>query len=234
MGYSLHVSDLLPLKAFYLGFSLKDNINLPKVREMVDESIEKCGEREDFQTKKVFYLLLKCELNRDTDNVSKDRKIAKNFCKEEGFEIFFENYMKIIKFTLSTKRIVGGGAFSSIKKEEITDHETHFGYNDFGFLTSERLETPLKSLNLSIHDCPDKDRNFLLKTSLKSIIDKHFGESWKMKISIKTIAGIILGALAFLLYVSNVRPVGWFDSVVGLTIAIIVFFAVRKFKGVKK
>ena len=55
-----------------------------------------------------------------------------------------------------------------------------------------------------------------------------------MKISIKTIAGIILGALAFLLYVSNVRPVGWFDSVVGLTIAIIVFFAVRKFKGVKK
>jgi hypothetical protein len=47
-----------------------------------------------------------------------------------------------------------------------------------------------------------------------------------------TIVGIILGALVFLFYVSNVRPVGWFDSVVGLTLAIIVFVIVKKFKGI--
>ena len=55
-----------------------------------------------------------------------------------------------------------------------------------------------------------------------------------MDISIKTIFAIIFGALGFLFYVSNVRPVGWFDSVVGLTIAIIIFFVIRNFKGIKK
>ena len=55
-----------------------------------------------------------------------------------------------------------------------------------------------------------------------------------MKFSINTVVGIILGAAVFLFYVSNVRPVGWFDSVVGLTLAIIVFFTVKRFTGFKK
>ena len=33
-----------------------------------------------------------------------------------------------------------------------------------------------------------------------------------MKISFKSILGIIFGVSAFMFYVSNVRPVGWFDS----------------------
>ena len=141
---------------------------------MVNESIEKCGEKEEFKTRKIFYLLLKCELNRDTDNVSEDRKIAKNFCGEGDFKIFFDNYMKIVKSTLSTKKIVGGGAFSSIKNEETFDHETNLGFDNFGFFGSVRIETPLESLNLSLDDCSKKDLNFLQKTSLKTIIEKHF------------------------------------------------------------
>lgn len=175
--YSLDVTQLLPLKAFYLGFALADNINLPKVREMVDESIEKCGEKEDFQTRKVFYLLLKCELNRDTDNVSKDRKIAKNFCEEEGFEIFFENYIKIINETSSRKTIVGGGAMSHVRQEKISDHDSYFGEDEFGWMSLQKIDYALESLGLSIENCSNKDLNFLHKVTLRDILDKHFRES---------------------------------------------------------
>ena len=54
-----------------------------------------------------------------------------------------------------------------------------------------------------------------------------------MKFSISTIIGIALGVLTFLLYVSNVRPVGWFDSLVGMILGVIVFVVVKKFKGLK-
>ena len=52
--------------------------------------------------------------------------------------------------------------------------------------------------------------------------------------NLSTVIGIILGVLTFLFYVSNVRPVGWFDSVVAVTLAVIVFIAVKNFKGMKK
>ena len=60
---------------------------------MVNESIEKYGEKEEFKTRKIFYLLLKCELNRDTDNVSEDRKIAKIF-------VLLQKVLKAYKFAI--------------------------------------------------------------------------------------------------------------------------------------
>ena len=54
-----------------------------------------------------------------------------------------------------------------------------------------------------------------------------------MKISIKTFISLILSVLAFYLYVSNVRPVGWFDSLIGMFLAAVVFIAVERFKGFK-
>ena len=54
-----------------------------------------------------------------------------------------------------------------------------------------------------------------------------------MRFSISTIIAIILGVTAFMFYVSNVRPVGWFDSLVGIIIWVIVFIVVKNFKGFK-
>ena len=54
-----------------------------------------------------------------------------------------------------------------------------------------------------------------------------------MRFSISTLVAIGLGAMTFLFYVSNVRPVGWFDSIVGMILAVIVFFVVKRFKGIK-
>ncbi len=55
-----------------------------------------------------------------------------------------------------------------------------------------------------------------------------------MEFSIKSIIAIASGIFVFFLYVSNVRPVGWFDAVVGLIFAVIAFFIVKNFKGLKK
>jgi len=54
-----------------------------------------------------------------------------------------------------------------------------------------------------------------------------------MRFSISTIIGIILGVSTFMFYVSNVRPVGWFDSLVGMVLGAVVFVVVKTFKGVK-
>ena len=54
-----------------------------------------------------------------------------------------------------------------------------------------------------------------------------------MRFSISTIIGIFLGVSTFIFFVSNVRPVGWFDSLVGIILGIIVFVVVKRFKGFK-
>ena len=54
-----------------------------------------------------------------------------------------------------------------------------------------------------------------------------------MRFSISTIIGIFLGVSTFIFFVSNVRPVGWFDSLVGMILGIIVFVVVKRFKGFK-
>ncbi len=54
-----------------------------------------------------------------------------------------------------------------------------------------------------------------------------------MRFSISTIIGLILGISTFMFYVSNVAPVGWFDSLVAMILAVIVFVVVITFKGFK-
>ena len=52
-----------------------------------------------------------------------------------------------------------------------------------------------------------------------------------MRIKVKTLIAITLSIFVFYLYVSNVRPVGWFDSVVGLVLGLLTFIFVKTFKG---
>jgi uncharacterized BrkB/YihY/UPF0761 family membrane protein len=53
-----------------------------------------------------------------------------------------------------------------------------------------------------------------------------------MKLKISSIIYAIIGILAGFLYISNVRPVGWFDSVFGIFIAIVVFILLKRVKGI--
>ena len=53
-----------------------------------------------------------------------------------------------------------------------------------------------------------------------------------MKINVSTIIYVIVSIAAGFFYINNVRPVGWFDSVFAIFIAIVVFFLLKKVKGV--
>ena len=85
----------------------------------------------------------------------------------------------------------------------------------------------------SFHDILLSCHNFKKKQNNDKFILLVLEQEEIMKFSISTILGIILGATIFIFYVSNVRPVGWFDSLVGIILGVIVFVVVKRFKGFK-
>jgi len=178
MRHSLSLTELIPLKAFYLGFSLKDHFDHPRIIDRVDESIKKCREGEGIPKRTTFYLLLKCELCRDRDNALDVRVTAKNFCEEKGVEVFFENYMKIVNGTLMLKKVVGSGSISRVEKGKITDREVRQHEDQYGIVRSESVhDLALESLGLNRMNCSDEDYRFLYEVTLREIWNKHFVES---------------------------------------------------------
>ena len=61
------------------------------------------------------------------------------------------------------------------------------------------------------------------------------GESMKkdLKFDLRTVVGAVLAAAVFFAYVANVRPVSWFDALVGLIFGVATFVIVKKFAGFK-
>ena len=61
------------------------------------------------------------------------------------------------------------------------------------------------------------------------------GESMKkdLKFDLRTVVGVVLAAAVFFAYVANVRPVSWFDALVGLIFGVATFVIVKKFAGFK-
>jgi uncharacterized BrkB/YihY/UPF0761 family membrane protein len=55
-----------------------------------------------------------------------------------------------------------------------------------------------------------------------------------MKLGLRDIVGILVGVTFFYFYVSNTRPVGWFDSVVGIILFAVGFWFVKNFRGLKR
>jgi len=55
-----------------------------------------------------------------------------------------------------------------------------------------------------------------------------------VKLSVKDIIGILVGFGLMSLYISNARPIGWFDSIVGFTLFFLGFCFVKYFKGLRR
>ena len=55
-----------------------------------------------------------------------------------------------------------------------------------------------------------------------------------MRLSIRDVLAIVVGVSMFYFYVSNTRPVGWFDSLIGLALFAVGFVFVKRFKGLKR
>ncbi len=55
-----------------------------------------------------------------------------------------------------------------------------------------------------------------------------------MRLSIRDTIGIVLGVIVAYAYVRANAPVGWFDSVVGLILFVLIFLFIKFFKGFKR
>ena len=54
-----------------------------------------------------------------------------------------------------------------------------------------------------------------------------------LRFDLRTVVGAVLAAAVFFSYVTNVRPVSWFDALVGLIFGAATFVIVKKFAGFK-
>ena len=53
-----------------------------------------------------------------------------------------------------------------------------------------------------------------------------------MKIKLSTIVFVTISAVVGFTYIRLVRPVGWFDAVVGIVLAVAAFYFLKRIKGV--
>ena len=151
-GYILNIDILIPLKAHLLGFKLKNHNNLSAVIEIVEDAINRCGDKEEFTERKIFYYLLKCEITREANSLLDNRNTVKKYCEDNNQEDLFKNYMMIVDYNLPRKKI---------------DYLYNFQESRSGILTEL----------FGGHEISEKDASFLNHTTLKEILDKHFGET---------------------------------------------------------
>tara|TARA_B100000780_G_scaffold267358_1_gene224352 strand:- start:455 stop:937 length:483 start_codon:yes stop_codon:yes gene_type:complete len=155
-----NIDILIPIKAHSLGFKLKNHNNLSAVIEIVEDAINRCGDKKEFAKRKVFYYLLKCEITKETNSLLDNRNTVKKYCEDNNQENLFENYMRIVDYNLPTKKI---------------DYLYNVQERSFNTDVANVYE-PLKEL-FGGHEISEKDASFLYHTTLKEILDKHFGET---------------------------------------------------------
>ena len=151
-SYSLNIDILIPLKAHRLGCKLKNHNNLSAVIEVIEDAINRCGDKEKFSKRKIFYYLLKCEITKETNSLLDNRSTVKKYCEDNNQEDLFENYMRIVDYNLPRKKI------------------------DYLYNFPEGRSNMLDEL-FGGHEISEKDASFLNHTTLKEILDKHFGET---------------------------------------------------------
>ena len=154
---------LLPLKAYVLGSRLKRHKDINGVLDIVKEAINRCGDDKDFYKRKAFYYLLECDITSklDLDSSIENRIAVKKYCEDRKLTTLYNNYMKIVEGNTRRKKIHTGDITSSLIGHfvDFNGDGDNLNINSLGFENTEFSE---------------KDWNFLLKTTLKEIIDKHF------------------------------------------------------------
>ena len=175
--------DILPLKAFFVGFSLKRHHDQLKVAETIEDAINKCSEKNK-SLRKAFYLFIKSEITRGTDLGIKNREITKLHCKETNNIDLFNTYMIIAdatSFAYGKVNANGKGAIDRGYGEITIDIYQDAILSVFNRTDYDNLKHPddrysqFKDHNEENTYLTKKDYNFLFNISLKEILDKHFG-----------------------------------------------------------
>lgn len=156
-NFSLDYSDILPLKAYILSRQILENINSPTgindAIKMSSDALNICLNKENGEIPSLFYYLLLCELQLDDSERIRRRTEAKRFADDNGMLEIFNRFLKILSFV---RRPAG------LNKPE--------GLKDIAW-QNEAVKVALDGEEL--WNLSKKDKDFLLETKLKQIIDYH-------------------------------------------------------------
>jgi hypothetical protein len=175
----IKIDKLLVLKAFYLGYEIRENhFNEAEALKMVNRAIDYYESQNRTFSKselkrKLFYLLIKCELLRHKGSIQGIRALSQEFAKSINNTEMYFNYMKIIEETTLIHKspdIVQmpeykGKTSLQVSPSWLTDTE------DGNFFHTG--QTPFHALGIYNEDLSQKQRDFFYKSSILDIMKKH-------------------------------------------------------------
>lgn len=171
---SASVSQLMALKAFYLGHGIASSKTYITIScDMVDAAIRKFegSDSPESVTRALFYILLKAEIQRGTPDALTLRAKAKMIAETRGSDVY-RHYMSIEEATQTRSKaqgletgIIANKGVQAVKKYSVENNRFSVSHVEF--------DAALNALDLRESELEQNDVNFLRKVTLKDILDRH-------------------------------------------------------------
>ena len=174
----INIDKLLVLKAFYLGYEIRENhFNEAEALKLVNRAIGYYSSLNKPLSKpeskrRLFYLLIKCELLRHETTVENLRADAQELAKSIKSKEMYLDYMKIIEATILIHRspdIVRRSEYKG-KTSLFNSPAWYVDTEDDGFANNM---SPFAAINVSESMLTSKQVKFLYKIPLIEIMKKH-------------------------------------------------------------
>ena len=164
---------LLVLKAYYMGHAVaQKKHNESEALKMADSAIAKLEQFSDSQSKVrlLFYVLLKSEILRETQDVIELRRRAKAIAEDIGGNVF-DYFMAVEDATQTRKKVYGiqTGIIADKGVQSTVRYTVSDGFN----VWVVSYDAACRALGIDENRLSDKDRHFLYKVSLKEMLEKH-------------------------------------------------------------
>jgi hypothetical protein len=170
---AIDTEKLLVLKAYYMGHGIaekKQNVSVGI--DMANSAIQylKADRTEKNDTRLLFYVLLKSEILRGTDEAIELRKRAKEISERFGGNVF-SYYMAVEEATQTKSKAYGiqQGVIANKGVQTVESYTVTDGFN----VWVVRYDAACRALGIDENRLTKKESNFLQKITLKEMLKKH-------------------------------------------------------------
>ena len=170
---AIDTEKLLVLKAYYMGHAIAEKKqNIPVAIDMVNAAIQylEAHRTEENEMRLLFYVLLKAEILRETDEAIELRKRAKKISEKIGGNVF-SYYMAVEEATQTKSKAYGiqQGVIANKGVQTLESYTVTDGFN----VWVVRYDVACRALGVDEHRLTEKESNFLQKITLKEMLEKH-------------------------------------------------------------
>ncbi|MBC8269353.1 MAG: hypothetical protein H8E36_11430 [Rhodospirillaceae bacterium] len=168
------VDKLLTLKAFYLARSiLMKPQRVSDALKMIEVAVKALEKRTGNQEKLrlLFYILIKCEIHRESEECIDIRERAKGLSVEIRSKAY-DYYMAIEEVTQTTKQVHGFSA-GVIADNGVKIESHRVGQDYFGNTFEYYHDYASATLGVELNSLRKQDLNFLKNTNLMEVLTHH-------------------------------------------------------------